>query len=258
MSQRTRDGDRTRREWAVSSALTGRPSSVVCSRGTRPGAQRHVGNLVQVRAARAAGCLDRHALQHCHDVAGVVGRIELRRDFSGADGALQALPQHHFAGGAPPDQFIPDLVRGLAARHRAAHEQAAARIAVFGQEIGAGVQQVLDHLACGRRRAGHVPEAGVPLDVAVNHLAEQTFLVAVGGIEARRIDTHRLGQVGDRGAFVAVAPEYLQGLVEGLVQIELSWASHCHGVGSFYFFIDHYINRLTASVQRLHCVSIDT
>ena len=67
-----------------------------------------------------------------------------------------------------------------------------------------------------------------------------------------------VGEVGDGGALIAVAPKHLQRPVESVVKVELTRASDRHGPKSFNFFIDHYISPLTASVQSLNYVSIDT
>src|SRR5262245_6279252 len=102
--------------------MTLNPLSVLCclSSVLWPRPQRHLGDLVQVLAARAAGRLHRHAFEHCHDVARIVGRIELARNLACADRALEPLAQHRLAGGATRHELIADLVRSLATSERAA------------------------------------------------------------------------------------------------------------------------------------------
>ena len=56
-------------------------------------------------------------------------------------------------------------------------------------------------------------------------MRNSSLLVAVGGIEARPGDPHRRGQLGERGALVAVAPEHLQRARQGPVDAELLMAT---------------------------------
>src|SRR5664279_4090305 len=52
-------------------------------------------------------------------------------------------------------------------------------------------------------------EAGPGLRVTIQRLAEQGFLIAEGGIKARRVDAHGGGEVANARALVALAPEHL-------------------------------------------------
>src|SRR5215470_7486041 len=90
--------------------------------------------------------------------------------------------------------------------------------------------------------------------VAVEGLAEQPFLVAERRIEARGIDPHRLGQVGQRRALIALVPEYLQGLIERLVHVEGAGASHRHNFTLLLFYWSLY-KSLDSSGPALHMCS---
>src|SRR3546814_11418710 len=61
--------------------------------------------------------------------------------------------------------------------------------------------------------------------VEVKRLVEQRLLVAEGGIEAGFGDAHRLGQVGHRGAVIALGPEDVEGIDQRLVDAEFARAS---------------------------------
>src|SRR3546814_15707527 len=61
--------------------------------------------------------------------------------------------------------------------------------------------------------------------VEVKRLVEQRLLVDEGGIEAGFGDAHRLGQVGHRGAVIALGPEDVEGIDKRLVDEEFARAS---------------------------------
>src|SRR5262245_14943966 len=120
---------------------------------------------------------------------------------------------------------------------------------------------MLDHAARGRRRERVVPVAPVLLDVALERLAEQFFLVAEGGVQAWGIDPHCLGQFGNGRTLVAIPPEHLQRMVERPVHIEFTWTSHAHKrLPSLLFeclFYRSLYKWLTASVQYAISVAIN-
>src|SRR5438270_371112 len=58
--------------------------------------------------------------------------------------------------------------------------------------------------------------------------AEQPFLAAEGRIQARAVDPHRLGQVGERRPLVTPAPEDPQRPVQGLIDVERARTSRRH------------------------------
>jgi hypothetical protein len=156
--------------------------------------------------------------------------------------------------GAPGCKLSYNKVRSLAGQ-RAPHQQTAWRITLLGQKIGALVQQVGNHAPRRRRSERFVPEARALLHVAVERPPEQSLLIAECGIEARRIDSHRLGQRSDGRTFVAIAPKNLERPVERPLDIKLSGTSHSHDleglqlalalVTSCYqqFSSEHYISR---------------
>ena len=73
----------------------------------------------------------------------------------------------------------------------------------------------------GAGRCQHVAqEALIGLVVMVEHGLEQTEFIAEGCINAGGIDPHRCRQIGHRGAFIALAPEHLHGLIEGGMHVE--------------------------------------
>jgi hypothetical protein len=77
-----------------------------------------------------------------------------------------------------------------------------------------------------RRRLGQslVPIAKF-FRVPIQGLAELSFLVAEGGIEARRVDTHRSGQVGDGRPLISRPPKHFERPVERKVGVEFPWTS---------------------------------
>jgi hypothetical protein len=70
------------------------------------------------------------------------------------------------------------------------------------------------------------------LGIAVERLAEEALFVAECGIEARRIDAHGRGEVGDARALVALAPEHFERPLERLIHVESARAANCRGLDS--------------------------
>ena len=94
------------------------------------------------------------------------------------------------------------------------------RVPRTAQQVDGPAQQRLDDGAR-RRFLESLADIGCrPIVVAIERFAEQRFLVAEGGVEARAVDAHGPGQIGERRALVAFAPEDLQGLVESFVDVE--------------------------------------
>ena len=58
--------------------------------------------------------------------------------------------------------------------------------------------------------------------VEVERLAEQRLLVAERGVKARAGDPHRLGQVGQRRAFIALLPEDAQRLGQRMIDAKFA------------------------------------
>src|SRR5688572_21073087 len=67
------------------------------------------------------------------------------------------------------------------------------------------------------------------LHVALEGPAEEIFLVAESGIEARPAYAHGFRQIGQGGAFEAPLPEDHHGLVQRFVSVEFSGAALSHG-----------------------------
>src|SRR5262249_55134838 len=130
-------------------------------------------------------------------------------------------------------ELFPGPLPPPAARQRPPPPQAARRILLLSGENCGRAPQKLNRPPRPRCRPRPRPQPGGLPHIAVERLAEEALLVAEGGIEARRVDAHGLGQVRDRGTFVTVAPEYLQRLIERGAQIELARASDCYHFGPF-------------------------
>ncbi len=70
--------------------------------------------------------------------------------------------------------------------------------------------------------------------VQIQGLLEQGLLVAEGAVQTGAGDAHGLGQLGERGRFVAAAPEYLQGGGQGLLKVEFARATDHRASGGFH------------------------
>lgn len=60
----------------------------------------------------------------------------------------------------------------------------------------------------------------------LEHALEEPVLAAEGKIEARWRDPHRLGQIGQRRALIAVPPKEIGGRLYRFVDIEDPWTRH--------------------------------
>jgi hypothetical protein len=73
----------------------------------------------------------------------------------------------------------------------------------------------------------------VTLFVPIDRLTEQLFLVAEGGIKARRIDPHCIRKVADTRALKTLAPENIERSVKRLVFAKASRTARSHDFISF-------------------------
>ena len=96
----------------------------------------------------------------------------------------------------------------------------------LGLEVGSATEQRSSDLVRGRQRERGAFVAGRSRRIGLERAAEQLLLVAEGRVEARPIDPHRGGQVGERCPLVAEAPEHEHRLLECLVQIECPRPCH--------------------------------
>src|SRR5258707_4970270 len=89
-----------------------------------------------------------------------------------------------------------------------------------GLQVGRAVHVPLDDAPRRRLVQALTNPAALPLRVAIEHLAEQLLLVAEGGIEARAVDAHGLGQIRQRRRLVTLAPEHVERTVQGFIDVE--------------------------------------
>src|SRR4029079_11836768 len=131
-------------------------------------------------------------------------------------------------------QFLPHRIAFIAATQSTLHDQAATRDLLLAERVRRTREQSLDGIVSLGRGESVVPEDRVLGLVAIERLAEQRLLAAEGGVEAPRIDAHRLGQIDDRGALVALAPEQIERRVERFVHAEGAWSA-AYGFGLVHF-----------------------
>jgi hypothetical protein len=153
-------------------------------------------------------------------VARQIRRIGAGRQVTRGARALEPFTERGFGGLTVRDQRLPHRIGRLAAGEGGMDRQASRRMAWVSQPVSRLGQQLFNHGARRRlsQRGAHVRRGA--LRIAGERLAEEGFLVAEGGVEARSVDAHGLGQVRQRGPFVAFLPEELQRGLEGLVRVE--------------------------------------
>jgi hypothetical protein len=94
--------------------------------------------------------------------------------------------------------------------------------------LGGAVPKPLGGQA-GSRLAHHVLHVGAAmLTVVLDHQIEQAALIAVGGIETRRGDTHGPRELSYRRSFISLPSKQLDGAFERGISIEGSGASSGH------------------------------
>ena len=140
-------------------------------------------------------------------------------------GALQALRELVLERGAPRAQLLADRFGGFAAGQRAHHAKAAGRIAGIGQRIGGPAQQPLGHLARGRRLQRLARVGRRPIGVAVERRRNNASLFPKAAYRLGRLMPMASVSSASEAPFVALAPEHLQGTVQGLVGVEFARAS---------------------------------
>nr|WP_254696100.1 hypothetical protein [Lysobacter enzymogenes] len=96
-----------------------------------------------------------------------------------------------------------------------------------GEALGERVEQAREGFA--RRQPGRRQHAAVSapelLQIALQRGAEQVFLAAEGGIEARRGDADGGSQLAHRGGFEAALPEHPHRGFQGLIAVEAARAT---------------------------------
>jgi hypothetical protein len=93
-----------------------------------------------------------------------------------------------------------------------------------------------------RRRQGLGDVCAVLLVVSMKRLAKQRLLVAESRIKAGPVDPHGLGEIGQGGRLVPLAPKNFQGLVQRLVGVESPWAATSCANGRGQFHTNQYNN----------------
>ena len=114
----------------------------------------------------------------------------------------------------------------LAGGQRTLHRQASVGAVGPGGALDRAVKHLLGHSPRGGLLQSSNAVARRAQRVALQRLAEQVLLVAEGGIHARPRDTHRLGQVGEGGALIPLAPEDLERALQRLVGVEAAGPAH--------------------------------
>src|SRR5713101_4581351 len=187
---------------------------------SRPGSQGHFHDPEQFLPARAARCPHGHSVHDRRDVSGEIASVSVGRKVVVRYRPLEAPPDRHLDRRAARGQLAPDRIGRRAARERALHQEASLRVPRTAQLLDGPAQQRLDDGARGRLLESLADVGCRPIVVAIERLAEQRFLVAERGIEARAVDAHGPGQIRERRALVTFAPEDLQRLVESFVHVE--------------------------------------
>src|SRR3990170_6469598 len=193
---------------------------------------------VFARSARAG--LDRHSLHQRVEQAGQSLDVDVRRDIALGLGALHPIDQCNLGDLAAREHLFADALRVLSARHRRDHAEAAVRLVAIGEIVHASAEQHFGHAPRGRlsqRRADIIHLLAL---VEVERLAEQGFLVAECGVEAGPGDPHGIGEIGHRGALVALAPEDSQSLGKRLLHAKFARPASCYD-GFDFIHIGWYI-----------------
>ncbi len=198
---------------------------------SRPGAEGEIGDALELGSGSAAGGLDGEAVHQGGEVAGEVGGVGLFGEITFGFGALETIAQGGDEGFAVADEFLAHAVGGFAAGECALDGQAAAGVGGVGEVLDAAVEEFFGDSTGGGLSQGVVNVGGGAGGVALEDFTEKGFFVAEGGVEGGAVDAHGGGEVGQGSAFVALAPEDVQGLVEGFVGVESAGASpgHCPG-----------------------------
>jgi len=83
--------------------------------------------------------------------------------------------------------------------------------------------QVFANALAGLQQAQRFGADGARVDL--HDFTEQRILVAEGRVETGGLHAYGLAQIGHGGAFVALAPEHLHGLLQRLVAVEAARAA---------------------------------
>ena len=221
---------------------------------SRPGAQRGLCHAAELGAGGTTRCLHRHPVDHRRHIACEAGGIGFGSKVACRSAPFQPLADQGHAGIAPRGKFGLNRIALLPAAQSSLHDETAGRIALIAQTLSGAMEQTLNGFKCGGSVQGLFPERRVARLVAIERLAEQTFLVPEGGVQTWRVDTHGLGQIRHRSPFIALAPEHFECLIQRRVDVEAARASKRHtSSGPSLFHIDHYISDLTAVVQASIC-----
>src|SRR5437667_2670739 len=160
------------------------------------------------------------------DVAGEVGGVRIGRQLAVRFRALEAPAYCSLARHTARSQLLPDGIARLAAGKRTLHHEASPRIARICEQAGGPAQQPLNDVAR-RRLIQRLAQVGCrPIVVAVERLAEQGLLIAKGGIKARAVDSHGLGQIRQGRALESFAPKHPERALQRLIHVEGARTSH--------------------------------
>src|SRR5690606_536388 len=201
-------------------------------------------DLLELFSTRTCARLNRNALQDGHQVSRDGFGFDRNREVSFVDRALNA--RHHRAAdrlGAITDIPSDRRVR-TAAAYRGDDAEAAATFA--GDVVDRALEQALGHAARGGRFERRADISQLLALVEIERALEELFLVAERRVEAGPGDTHRLGEVGQRGALVTLLPEHVQGRGERFFHVEFAWTTSDGEL----FHIERYVMPFAAKSSR--------
>src|SRR5256885_1923103 len=108
------------------------------------------------------------------------------------------------------------------------NRETAARVPRVGHKVDATGKKPFDDLAGRWLGEGLANERGRAFLVAIKRFAKQRLLIAKSRVQAWPVDTHGLGESGQRSPFVAPFPEYRKRLIQGLVHVKSTGSSRRH------------------------------
>jgi len=154
-----------------------------------------------------AGGLHGQAVRHRRDVAGQIGRVGVGWQVPFGNRSLEAATQGSHARGPPASHIAPNRIRRISADQGPLHQQASRGILWVGRHFDGAIPQALHDGPGGGLAQSRDHVARGTGGVAIERLAEQGFLVPKGRVETGAINSHRPGQIGQRGSLVTLVPE---------------------------------------------------
>ena len=188
------------------------------------GAEGEVDDALEFFAGCAVNGLGAEAVEDGGGVAGEVGGVGVRWEVAMLLGAFEAVFQGAFSLAAHGNQGGLDGLALRAAGDGALDGEAASGVGRVGEHGERALEEGFEDCVRGGLGEGALDMGAGAVGVAVESLEEERLLVAEGGVEAGAVNAHRLGEVGERGAFVAFFPEDAHGGIERRILAEAAWA----------------------------------